>query len=204
MPIHGTRISRRVKEKFQKTIRNVVKGLSRKVLIYKQPIKNECPNCYFDKLTHSSTGKCRFSAAEVASKRQDWIDDGKNVLDFDALYKFFKHGRCPICHGKGFLEIQRRTWIDALVIWDPSGRSTNDLTFTPAGTEGSTIVMLKTEPKYYDLFKNSSKILVDGVECKMSKPPILRGLGSQAILIITAFTTEKPKIDNDEIIKDYL
>ena len=62
---------------------------------------------------------------------------------------------------------------------------------------------LKTDPKNYDLFKNSRKIEIDGVECKISKPPILRGLGVQAVLIITAFTTEKPKIDSNEIIKDY-
>jgi len=31
----------------------------------------------------------------------------------------------------------------------------------------------------------------------------LRGLGTQAVLIITAFTTLKPSIDSNEIIKDY-
>jgi len=41
------------------------------------------------------------------------------------------------------------------------------------------------------------------VECKLSRPPILRGLGNQSVLIITAFTTEKPKIDSSEIIKEY-
>jgi hypothetical protein len=45
--------------------------------------------------------------------------------------------------------------------------------------------------------------MVDGIECKMSRPPILRGLGTQAVLIITAFTTDKPKIDSGEIIKEY-
>ena len=92
----------------------------------------------------------------------------------------------------------------ALIIWDPGSRgSQNTLTYTAAGTEGSTIVQLKADPKYYDLFKNCKKMEVDGIECKISKPPILRGLGTQAVLIITAFTTEKPKIDSGEIIKDY-
>jgi hypothetical protein len=53
------------------------------------------------------------------------------------------------------------------------------------------------------LFKNCSRIVVDGVECKLSKPPILRGLGTQAILIVSAFTTEKPRVSSDEFIKDY-
>jgi hypothetical protein len=38
----------------------------------------------------------------------------------------------------------------------------------------------------------------------MSKAPILRGLGNQALMIVTAFTTEKPKIDSGEIIKNYV
>lgn len=199
MPINRNRISDRVKNKHKEAIRNVVQGLGRKVLVYKQPRKLECPNCYYDKMTDSSTGKCRWTPTEALEKQEAL---GQNA---DLRYKYFKFGRCPVCRGRGYLEIQRRTWIDALVTWDPSARGyENQLTYTPAGTEGSTIVALKTDPKHYDLFKNSSKIVVDGVECKLSKPPVLRGLGAQALLIITAFTTEKPKIDSDEIIKDYM
>jgi hypothetical protein len=119
-------------------------------------------------------------------------------------YKYFSCGRCPICHGLGYIETQRKRWINCLVTWDPNlGASTNNLTFTPAGTEGSTIVQLKTNPKNEDLFKNSSKIVVDGIECKLSRPPIVRGLGNQTTLVVTAFTTEKPSLDTCEIIKDY-
>jgi hypothetical protein len=78
------------------------------------------------------------------------------------------------------------------------------MTYTPAGAEGSTVLKLKTDPKHYDDFKNADKVIVDGVECKISRPPIMRGLGNQSILVITAFTTEKPAIDSDEIIKDYM
>ena len=191
------RISKRVKEKHKKAIRGVIDGLSRKVLVYQQPKKAECPNCYYDKLTDSSTGKCKWTAYEAYTK-QDAL--GENA---DLRYKYFKYGRCPVCRGMGYLETQRKTWVDALVTWDPSSRQ-NTITYTPAGTEGSTIVILKADPKYYDLFKNSSKLEIDGVECKISKPPILRGLGVQAVLVITAFTTEKPKIDSNEIIKDYI
>jgi hypothetical protein len=41
------------------------------------------------------------------------------------------------------------------------------------------------------------------VECKLSKPPILRGLGNKSVLVIVAFTAEKLKTDNDEIRKGY-
>lgn len=197
--IHNTRISKRVKEKYKKTIRNVIKGLGREVEVYKQPKKFECPNCYFDKFTENSTGKCKFDSVITANTAQaEYEDDGGEGL----RYKWFKFGRCPVCRGQGYLIVKRKSWANCIVTWDPSARN-NSVTYTPAGTEGSTIVQLKTDPKYYDLFKNSNRIVVDGVECKISRPPTLRGLGSQAVLIIIAFTTEKPKIDSGEIIKDY-
>jgi hypothetical protein len=198
MPIHRTRISKRVKEKHKKSIRNVIKGLSRKVEVYKQPKKLECPNCYYDKFTDSSTGKCKWTPVQAIMEQTDYEDDGGQGL----RYKYFKYGRCPICRGQGYLTIKRKTWADCIVTWDPSA-SKNSITYTAAGTEGSTLVQLKTDPKNYDLFKNSDRIIVDGVDCKISRPPTLRGLGTQAVLIITAFTTEKPKIDSGEIIKDY-
>jgi len=199
MPIHRTRISKRVKEKHQKAIRNVIKGLSRKVEVYKQPKKLECPNCYYDKFTDNSTGKCKHTPVEAIMKQSEYESGGGEGL----RYRYFKFGRCPVCRGQGYLTIKRKVWADCMVNWEPGSSSSNSVTYTAAGTEGSTIVQLKTDPKYYDLFKNSSRIVVDGVECKLSKPPILRGLGTQAVLIITAFTTDKPKIDSGEIIKDY-
>ena len=198
MPIHRTRISKRVKEKHQQAIRNVIKGLSRKVEVYKQPKKLECANCYYDKFTDNSTGKCKWTVVEAIIKQGEYEAGGGEGV----RYKYFKYGRCPVCRGQGYLTVKRKSWADCIVNWDPSS-SKNSITYTAAGTEGSTLVQLKTDPKNYDLFKNSSRIVVDGVECKLSRPPTLRGLGTQAVLIITAFTTEKPKIDSGEIIKDY-
>jgi hypothetical protein len=185
------RISPKTKDRFRKSIRDVIKGMSRKVQIYKQSIKQECPNCYYDKMTAKSTGKCKWTLEEIEAKADS------------THYRHFRVGRCPICRGQGYLEIKRRAWADCLVIWEPSGRTGNDTVYTPAGTEGSTILQLKTDPKYYDLFKNCVKIVVDGIDCKLSKPPILRGLGNQSVLIISAFTTDKPKLDSGEIIKEY-
>lgn len=199
MPIHNTRISKRIKEKHKKAIQSVIQGLSRKVEVYKQPRKLECPNCYYDKFTDNSTGKCKFDNVVDANMAQaNYESNGGEGLH----YKWFKFGRCPVCRGQGYLTIKRKVWADCQVNWDPSSTS-NAVTYTAAGTEGSTVVELKTDPKNYDLFKNSSRIVVDGVECKLSKPPIFRGLGTQAVLVITAFTTEKPKIDSGERIKDY-
>lgn len=189
------RVRPKTKDRYKRAMRNVIKGLSRKVTIYKQPVKSECPNCYFDKFTNRSSGKCKWTAAQ--------IENDPNKKD-NPNYVYFKFGRCPVCRGLGYLETQRRTWADCLVTWNPpERRGGNEMIYTPAGTEGSTIVRLKTDPKHYNDFKNCSKLIVDGVECKVSRPPVMRGLGNQTLLIVIAFTTDKPKIDSGEIIKDY-
>lgn len=204
------RIRPNTKLKHQKAIRDVIKGLSRKITVYKQPLKSECTNCYFDKMTNRSTGKCKWTIEEANAKQVVYASSNDNTEQCETKpptnirYKWFKHGRCPICNGKGYIETKRKTWADCLVTWDPSSRGgANELVYTPAGTEGSTVVQLKTDPKHHNTFKNCDYLVVDGINCKISRPPILRGLGIQAVLVITAFTTDKPKIDSNEIIKDY-
>lgn len=182
----------KTKERYRRAIRDVIDGLGRKVVIYKQPTKAECPNCYFDKMTNRSTGECKWTSSQAEAKNDP------------SRYKYFKFGRCPICLGKGYLETHRKARATCIVNWNPSERRGGNLIMhTPAGTEGSTVVRLKTHPKHFDAFKNCKKLLVDGVECKVSRPPTMRGLGTQAVLVVFAFTTEKPKIDSGEIIKDY-
>jgi len=194
------RISKRTREKFKKTIRNVIGDLSREVLVYLKPRTSECPNCYYDKLTNSSTGKCKWNPVEARDKQQAWIAAGNKTT----RYKFFVKGRCPVCGGKGYLETIRKKWVDALVIWNPGSRiAGNDAMATPAGTEGTTTVELKLHPRYYDLLKESQKIVVDNIECNMTRPPLLRGLGNEAVLIITAHTTGKFDKDVGKDIKEY-
>jgi len=194
------RIHPKTKNRYKRRMRDVVKGLSRKVAVYKQPIRSECPNCYYDTLTDKSTGVCKWTIAEALSQQATWEANG----GIGTRYKYFLKGRCPVCKGDGYLETARRSWAHCLVTWDPDARGFgNEMTYTPAGTEGSTIVQLKTDPKHYGLFKNCKKIVVDGIECKLSKPPVMRGMGNQTLLIITAFTTEKPQLDSGEIIKGY-
>ncbi len=196
----GSRIRPKTKEKFKNAIQSVIDGLSRSVLVYKQPLKSECTNCFYDKMTDSSTGKCKWSPVEALQKQKEWEDLGFSTI----RYKYFVKGRCPVCKGKGYLETVRKAWINCLVTWNPSSRDyIGEITYTPAGTEGSSVVMLKTNPKHLDLFKNADKIVVDDVECKISRLPFLRGLGNESVLIVMAFTTEKPKVDSEEILKEY-
>lgn len=193
------RIGRKTKDRFRRAIRDVVNGLSRRIQVYKQSLKHDCPNCYYDKLTNSSTGKCKWTALEARDKQTEYeTSTGKTNL----MYKFFKVGRCPICRGKGFLETPRKVWISALVTWNPGNRN-NTAVDTPAGFEGATLIELKTDPKYYKLFRNCEKVIIDKNVCKLAKPPVLRGLGNEAVLVITVFTTDLTNIEKDEILKKY-
>lgn len=194
------RISKKTKDRYKRNIQSLIKGLSRKVTVYQQSKKSECPNCNFDRFTGRSTGKCKWEGVLDASDEQKkWDPQGNGPI----RYKYFLRGRCPVCLGKGYLEVLRKKWVSCLVTWNPQNRYGNEISYTPAGSEGSTSILLKTDPKYFDTFKNCSKIIVDGTECRLSRPPLLRGLGNDSVLTIMAFTTEKPKVDTDEIIKDY-
>jgi len=147
------RIGNKPKNRFRRRVRNVIKGLSRKVLVYKQTVKRECPNCFFDKMTGKSSGKCKHASLFDADQAQAAWEQAGNTSS--VIAKYFIRGRCPVCNGVGYLETQRKTWSDCLVTWDPQARGFgNQMIYTPAGTEGSTVVQLKTHPKNYDLFKN--------------------------------------------------
>ena len=191
------RISSITKERFKKSVRDVIHGLSRQIKVVKQPIKSVCNNCYFDKLTNKSSSKCKWTIDEAEDLQINYDIENPGQVG----YKWFKVGRCPICRGNGFIETERSVFINCLVTWNSSSNSN---VHTPAGMEGATIVQLKTDTKYFDLFKNCSGLIVDGVDCKIDRPPLSRGLGSQAILIVTAFVTDKSKVTNsNEIIKEY-
>lgn len=195
------RIGVKTKRRFKESIRDVIKGMSRKVKVYKKPVISECPNCYYDKMTGKSTGKCRWTLEEVEQKQSEY--EVTNPSSSATMYKWFRVGRCPVCKGKGVLETLRKKWVHCLVIWNPQNRYNNEIINTPAGLEGSTLVQLKTHPRNFDLFHTCTRVIVDGIECKISKPPVLRGLGNQSVLIITAYTEDKIKEKSGELIKDY-
>ena len=142
-------------------------------------IERECPNCYYDKVNRTSSGICKSSPGDT---------------------NYFTVGRCPVCNGKGVLVTTRKRCIDGIVIWNPSGDKINTLTFTEAGYEGASRVEIKTEPCHLNLIKNCKYAVIDGVKCKLSNPPMIRGIGQKDILIALFFTTDKPKRDSGEFI----
>ena len=108
-----------------------------------------------------------------------------------------------MCKGKGVIEIPMRIGVDCMVVWDTDERFGNTIAYTEAGSEGASTVILQTDPKYLDLFRTSIGLVVDGVDCKVSKPPVMEGLGNQTVLVVVAFAVDKPKTDGGEIVKDY-
>jgi hypothetical protein len=184
------RIHEKTRNRFKRAIADVIDGLSRKVTVYKNPVKNECFNCFYDKATNSSTGKCKWTKEEADSKQSEYEAAGGMGI----RYKFFKFGRCPVCKGKGHNEVQRKVFVEALVIWNPENRN-NYITYTPAGSSGAVLVELKTDPKYIELFSACDKVVVDGMNCKLSKVPVIRGIGGGAVLVVTLFTIHE---DNEK------
>jgi hypothetical protein len=177
------RIHEKTRNRFKRAITDVIDGLSRKVTVYKKPIINECYNCFYDKATNSSTGKCKWTKEEADLKQSQYESSGGIGL----RYKFFKFGRCPVCKGKGHNETQRKVYVDSLITWNPENRNSY-ITYTPAGTSGTILVELKADVRYEELFRECHKVVVDGVDCKLSKIPIIRGIGGGAVLVVTLFT----------------
>jgi hypothetical protein len=176
---HNRRSFDRAKSRFKKTWARVQDGLGRNVVVYLEPIASECPNCYYDKVNRVSSGICKHAPGYPT---------------------YFAVGRCPVCRGKGVLTSVRRRCIKGIVTWNPSGSAMNSLTHTDAGFEGATRVEIKTDPCNLELLRDCQYIVVDGIQCKLSNPPIMRGIGEQQILIAQFFAVDKPKSDSGEII----
>ena len=174
------RIKHKTKNRFKKRWDRVVKGLGRQIVVYLPSTKKECPNCYYDKVHNKSSGIAKVDPSSPT---------------------YFIYGRCPVCIGEGVITTSRKRCIEGMVIWNPQGSATNNLTFSEAGVEGATSVEVKTDVCYLDLIKDEKYVVLDGVRCKLSNPPIIRGVGGKSVLIASFFTTNKLKKGSGEYIE---
>lgn len=173
------RVGHKAKNKFKNSMNNYITGLGRKIFVYLSPSTKECPNCYYDKKSRKSSGIPKVAPSSST---------------------YFTVGRCPVCLGKGVLTTERRKCIHGVVIWNPVGEGMNSNTINEAGYEGATKVQIKTDPCHLDLIKASDHITVDGVYCKLSNPPIIRGIGNKTVLVVEFFTNKKMSSDSGEFI----
>jgi hypothetical protein len=164
------RIKFKTKKRFKKRWDRVVGGLGRRITIYLHPLEHECPSCYYDKVNRMSSNVCKVSPGNPG---------------------YFIGGRCPTCNGRGVLITLRKRCIDGIVVWNPGGDKMNEFTFSEAGHEGARQVEIKTDPCHKDLITNCDHAVVDGISCKLSDPPVIRGLGEKHLLIAHFFATEK-------------
>lgn len=108
----------------------------------------------------------------------------------------FTRGRCPVCYGKGYLENQNASIkrITAIVRWNPSGAgdTVGDLDYTPAGIEGFNNVLVKTFKCHYDDLSDCNKAVIDGVDCKLLVPPVLRKVKLLGVVAIAFFSSIDP------------
>lgn len=194
-----SRIHEKTKRRYKKSMRDVIKSLARTVDVYRPALKVPCDNCYFDRMTSKSTNKCKWTEEEAISKQAEWGASHQGEL----RYKFFIKGRCPICKALGYTEIKRKSTPKCLITWNPIDNKGNNLSYSVVGVESATLVQLKTDPKHFDLFQDCERMVVDGVDCLPARPPILRGIGNQTILVAVGYTNIKNNPDSGEIVKDY-
>mgnify|MGYP000185013970 CR=1 FL=1 len=193
-------ISDKTKNSYKKIMNKVTDSIGKVVYIYFLAKKSECPNCYYDNTNEKSSGKCKWSSTEAAQKQSEWESQGNTSI----RYKYFVKGRCPVCSGVGFLKVIRRKSIKCVVNWGNYSSSENEIIQTPAGKESETNVLLKTDPKFIEFFRKCDKIKVDGVDCELSDPPIVRGIGNDSVLLIIAYSSEKLKEKKQqEVVKNY-
>lgn len=174
-----SRVSVKTKDRYKKSIQGLVSGMSREIVIYQPELRQECPNCYYDKVNDRSAGIPKSSPGDP---------------------NYFLSGRCPVCLGKGVIITRRKKCISGLVIWNPIGDSMNVRNYTPAGYDSATRVEIKVDPCHLDLIKESTYIIIDGVLCKLSNPPIIRGLGNKSLLIAHLFVDTKSSVDSGEYV----
>ncbi len=164
------RIKFKSKKRFKKRWDRVVKGLGRRIAIYSPPLTYECPACYYDKVNRTSTNICKVGQNDPG---------------------FFEGGKCPTCNGTGVLIVVRKRCIEGIVVWNPGGDRMNEFTYTEAGHEGARRVEIKTDPCYRDLIVGAQYVIIDDVKCKLSNPPVVRGLGEKHLLVAQFFAVEK-------------
>jgi hypothetical protein len=173
------KIGLKAKKRWKQSMTRLIDGLGRRIVIYLPDRRSECPNCYYDKVHDKSSGVCKVDPSSPT---------------------YFTYGRCPVCNGKGVLTTSRRKCIQGIVIWNPQGNATNNLTFSAAGMEGATSVEVKTDVCYLDIIKTSKYVTIDGLKCKLSNPPIIRGIGGKSVLIVSFITMDKPRKGSGEYV----
>lgn len=171
-----------IRKIYKDLIKQVVEDLHKPIFVFSPPLKEDCPNCFWDPINKVSSGK--FQTSFVTP-----------VVIFDNTINpvSFTRGRCPVCYGIGYLKDEIRRNVKALVKWNPNG--SDDLEILPVGREGHAIVRIKVLRSDFDLINDAVSFQIDGVRCETLQPPTIRGLGTQEELVIAFLQEVEPGKD---------
>jgi len=163
-------ISERLIDTYQEGIDSIIEQLGKEVIIVKNPIVGDCPNCGYDKRRKRSNGRYNTN----------------NPNPEGALNKPFVNGqRCPVCNGRGTINsTDQQVIIKATIKWDPKELYTLENGDTVKFSED--ICKIKTYATHFDDIKKAEEFLVaydeavEGspkhIKCKLFKGPTPRGL----------------------------
>ena len=163
-----------IRKIYKDLIKEVMNDLNKPILVYLEPEKEGCPNCFFDSANKRSSGK--FDSTFVTPV----VIFGETISP-----QLFTRGRCPVCLGVGYLKDEVVRNVKALVKWNPMPAS--NLEIIPVGREGSAVVRIKVLRTDYEIVKAGLYCLIDGVRCENIRPPTIRGLGTQEELAVFYF-----------------
>lgn len=167
MAINGERIGNR----FKKIWNKVRDEISRCITVVTYNPNAPCPNCYYSSSEHASSGQYKPGGP-----------------------KPFRYGRCPVCGGKGVLEVKLKKIIPAEIVW--KGRASamakeSLITFYTPGEEDMDIVRIKVGLCYRDKLNKCDHIIVDGYKCSILRPLAEAGIKYKASLTFYAKTRDK-------------
>lgn len=164
--------NKKIQRQIKKISKKIHSNLLRDIIVYGNPTTYNCPNCYFDSNTGKSSGVYNTSFTTPV------VINGETISP-----QHFSRGRCPICHGKGEIEVENRNLVRCYIMWDPSG----DLKNTVVGIEGSNVVLVKANECYYSTLRDCIYAEIDGIRCELVRPPVIRKVGYSDLNVVTYF-----------------
>jgi hypothetical protein len=171
-----------IRKIYKDLIKQVVEDLHKPVLVFSPPGKEDCPNCVWDSVNKTSSGRFQTSFVTPVTIFGETVSPNN-----------FQRSRCPVCHGVGFLSQEIRRNVKALVKWNPT--TADDIESLPVGREGKSVVRIKVLRADFDLINKAIYFQVDGVRCEMIRAPTIRGLGTQEELVIAFLQEVEPGKD---------
>ncbi len=173
--INGDRIGKR----FKKIWNRVRDEISRCFIVVLVNPEAPCPNCYYSSAEHASSGQYKPGGP-----------------------KPFRYGRCPVCGGKGVLEIKIKKKIPGDIVW--KGRASamakeSLLIFDIPGEEDMNIVRIKVDLCYRDIINKADHLIVDGYKCSLYRPLAEAGITTPASLTFYAKTRDKKDEPNKAV-----